>query len=448
MNELKLPKNVQLIGYALIAAGYPTYLVGGAVRDFIMGNEPNDFDLCTKAKPGEIIEVITKYFPLSKVNFVGSSFGIIICDGIEIATFRGDRYLNDGDDKNVDISYVDTIEEDLARRDLTINAIAMDFNRELVDPFGGLNDINNKLIRFVGDPNERINEDYNRIIRACRFAARFDFLFHDDTVDALIDNRKKISKIKPERIQKEILKAMELDEPSLFWDLLRTLGFFEIYLKEMNRSYGFDGGKHHAETVWEHMMAVGDALSPNDPILRLAGYLHDIGKPKAYDGERFVGHEKEGQLILLNDLKELKFSNKDIERISGLTRAHMYLLKFISSKSTRKLRNKINTLGIDWRDLTRLRIADAKGNFKSANETISGVKEIVKTFTLVEEEPVNLNSLAVSGGQLIKELELTPGPIVGEIHRELFDFFIETGVADEDCLLLESVRILKNRSNL
>src|SRR4030042_3909609 len=157
----------EIIG-RLLEGGHEAYMVGGAVRDYLLGKKPNDTDIATNARPEKIIEL----FKDRNVNEVGKSFGVVLVDGIEVATYRSDRYFG-LNDKNVKIEYADSIVEDLARRDFTINAMALDLNGNLIDPFGGKKDLEDGIVKFVGDPNSRIYEDPNRIVRACRFAATF-----------------------------------------------------------------------------------------------------------------------------------------------------------------------------------------------------------------------------------------------------------------------------------
>lgn len=442
----KMPKEVLNIWYELEQAGYPTFLVGGAVRDFLLDIEPNDFDLATLATPDEIKIVIEEHLPAARMNFVGASFGVMIVNGIEVATFRKDQYSGSGSDKDVKIEYCDSIDEDLARRDFRFNAMAIDSFGELIDPFNGEEDLATGVINFVGDPNERINEDYNRIIRACRFIAKLGFASSHDTARAIYKNREKVLEIAPERIRLEMIKAMDCEHPSIFFGCLEFLGILELLLPELSDCKDHTGGKHHPESVWEHNMLVGDALPKEDPILRLAGFFHDIGKPQAWKEApgKFISHHKIGKRILEMRLAELKFSNEETRKICGLVDSHMYFISGLSPKAHRKLLRNLGAYTVDWRDLVRLRIADHKGNIAKSPKSISEIKEIVRSFTQVEEVPRDTKSLVVSGGQLMLEFELVPGPIIGFLQNALLEYVIDSGVEDEDCLLVHSHKLLQS----
>lgn len=445
--NIQIPIKEYKYWHALESAGFPTYLVGGAVRDHFCGIQPKDFDFATKAKPGEIHEIISKKFPKAKIDFVGASFGVMLIDGVEIATFRGDRYENTGSDKDVKIQYVDTIEEDLSRRDFQVNAMAMDIDGNLIDPFNGMSGIEDNFITFVGDADERIKEDATRIVRACRFIAKLGFAPSQSLAWAIHKNKESLKKVAPERLRVEIIKAMELESPSIFFGAMQWMGLLKIILPELSECYRHPGGKWHPETVWEHSMLVGDSLSKDDPVLRLAGFLHDIGKPTAWKEQngKFINHHKIGEKILDVRLNELRFSKTEIQKIKGLTGSHMFFLSKLSPKAQRKLLVKLDSYDIDWRDLVRLRIADHKGNVAKDPMSISEIKAIVESFTQVEDTPRDTKSLAVSGGQLIKEFELVPGPVVGKLQKFLLDFSINTGIDSEDCLLLKSNDFFKEK---
>lgn len=440
LNEV--PEAVRNIWNALEDNGFDTYLVGGAVRDSFLGLSPKDFDLATSALPGQVHEVISLELPEAKLDFVGAAFGVMLVDGIEVATFRKDTVNASGED---DVEYVSSLKDDISRRDFTVNAMAITSSGILIDPFNGLVDLENRVLRFVGDANERINEDPNRILRACRFIAKLHFTPSSKTAGALWENRELVNVIAPERMRLEMLKAMECEEPSIFFGALQFLGILEFILPELSDCYQHTGGKHHPETVWEHNMLVGDALPKEDPILRLTGFLHDIGKPAAWleAPGRFINHHKIGKKILENRLNELKFSNAEIRRICGLVDTHMFFIKGLSPKAQRKLLKTLDSYGIDWKDLVRIRIADHKGNVAKGKMTVSEVKNIVKSFTQVQDVPVSVKSLAVTGGQLIKEFGLAPGPVVSQIQKALLEYVLETGVQDEDCLLLKTQELIK-----
>ncbi len=424
---MNISRKEQAIWNRLLGAGYATYVVGGAVRDHLLGRESKDIDFATKATPAQIQEV----FAISefKLDFVGASFGVMLVSGVEVATFRGDRYFGGGD-KDVEITYVNTIEEDLARRDLTINAIAIDINGNIIDPFNGRDDIENRIIRFVGNSYDRIAEDPNRILRAIRFAARFDFFFDTDTAIAIKEDNHMIYAVAPERIRLEILKTMEsVKTSSLFWGILLDTGILEMIFPEMVHGFRHDHGNHHEEDIWTHNMIAGDTISTRFPLLKLATYLHDVGKPASFDEKlgTFYEHQHFGADIVRERLSALKFSNDEIRFVVNAVLIHMDGTRGMSNKSRRKLKSKLNAYDLHWRDYVRLRMGDRTGNVLRPNFTISQVKDYIELFKISEEIPFSVNDLALKGGDIIRIFSLTPSAIVGKIQRELLKQVIDNG---------------------
>lgn len=413
--------------------GFDTFLVGGAVRDILLGTNPKDVDIVTNARPEDIVNL----FQDRNVNFVGKSFGVVIVDGVEVATYRFDVHDGIGDD-NCSVEYADTIYEDLSRRDLTINAMAIcSTSGDIVDEHNGREDLRRRIIRFVGNPDQRIQEDPNRIIRACRFLAKIEGEFSTETLRALRRNAHLVdTHVARERIRIEILKAMEANHPSLFFAALETIGVLELILPELHRAVDHSHGKYHIETVFEHQMIAGDSSSASDPVLRLASFLHDYGKPEAFQrnindpNENFIGHEVIGEELLQRDLGRLRFSAEEVDRISGVCRVHMNTLKDITPRAMRRLLKRLHDRGISWRDFVRVRIADRAGNLAHEPFPLRQWVEWVRLFNDPNCNvgvPFNTHSLALTGGDLISELGLRPGPIVGRIQRELLERVIEDG---------------------
>lgn len=417
----------------LCSAGFPTFLVGGAVRDLFSGFEPNDFDIVTQATPDQIEQV----FQGCKVDTVGKSFGVTIVEGFEVATFRVDQFPNGNGSKNCIPTFAGSIHEDLARRDLTINALALcSITGELIDNHGGIADLRNSIVRFVGDPNERIAEDPNRIIRACRFIAKIQGSFEASTLEALRNNAHLVrTHVDPERISKEILKAVELEQPSLFFSALQLIGALEHIFPSLVECVGHEHGQWHKETVWEHLLLAGDSVDGRFPLVRLAAFLHDVGKPAAFrqnnDGT-FVGHEVIGAEVIDGDLRRLRFSNSDREAVVGLIRAHMWGsdLQDISPKAIRRLRFRLEGLNVSSSDWFRIRIADRSANLNKSPFTLAELRERVAAlkFKGVEAAPVfNAQALALKGGDIIRLFNLSPSPLVGKIQKHLVEFVVENG---------------------
>lgn len=432
---------------SLLEDGHETFLVGGAVRDLQMGLEPKDFDLVTSARPGQIAVSIKNRYPDAKIDYVGASFGVLLVDGIEVATYRGDVCAEDGYAKNTTVKFIKTLEGDLARRDFRCNSMALSRHCKLIDPFGGMKDIAEGVIHFVGDPDKRIREDANRIIRLCRFVARYEFAVESNTVEAITRNLNLVSTINGERIRAEIFKAMQIPHASGFFGALLFSGVLEIILPELAEGWLHPGGKHHPESVWDHGMLVGDAISTKYPLVKLAGYLHDIGKPESWrrtNQNGFDDHHSIGAEILDKRLKELRFSNHEVTVITGLVQNHMRMVLESTKKATRKTLKKLNDCQCTAKDLIRLRIADHRSNVKKSPCSITEIKEMIKS---LEDPgtPFSVKELAVSGGTLIEEWELPKTKLVSDLQKHLLTYVLEGGTNNPDCLLLETKRFLEEK---
>jgi len=398
-----------------------TYIVGGGIRDMLLGLDPDDFDVVTEATPDKVMEL----FHDCDVKKVGKSFGVILVEGYEIATFRYDRYK----DSKCIVSFADTIHEDLCRRDLTINSMAFcELTGELIDDHGGKDDLEKRIIRFVGDPDKRIEEDPNRIIRACRFLAKIKGTFDLKTFQALKRNTGKY-KIAPERIRLEILKTMKIQEASEFFKALHSIGMLNFILPSLDKCWNHEHGEHHTEDVFEHCMYAGDAISCDDPILKLAGYLHDVGKPISFKDGKFIYHEIEGAEVLDKELKLLTFSTGEIKKICSLVRLHMNSIQKMTPKAIRKLLSKFQEYGVIIDDFITLRKADRKANIARKNfseEEWFAMEQQLKQ-EILEDKPFNVQNLAMSGGEIIEIFNLKPGPEIGKLQRLMLDYIIDVG---------------------
>jgi len=411
-------------------SGFNAYIVGGAIRDLLNGDNPHDYDIATNADYDQLIEIFenTEY----SINTVGKSFGVILIKNsngemIEIAQYRKDNYNINNE---CSIEKVESIHDDLSRRDLTINAMAYcPFTGEIIDPFNGQEDLFNQILRFVGDPDERIAEDPIRILRIARIAAKLNGEIELNSLNAMIKNKDLIKNISPERIRAEIMKSMEYQNASIFINYLQITGILEIIFPTLNKCVYHDHGDHHLEDVYTHMMIVGDSISPKYPMIKLAGYLHDIGKPMSYDpiNRTFYGHAEIGADIIVNELKNLRFSNEEIDYISKLIKFHMRELAIeTKDKTIRKLLAEFNTAGISYRDYLRLKFADSNGNLKKNQSLIKKIKIgrlIVNT--LKSNQTLSIKDLKINGGQIMKLLNIKPGPEIGITIKKLFEMVLE-----------------------
>jgi len=425
MNELEL-----LIIDRLANNNFEVFLVGGAVRDKILGLPYEDIDFATNARPEQIINL----FPDKHIGVVGKSFKVVYVEGVQIATYRKDIQKKFFSAKYCEPVYADSIYEDLCRRDLTINAMAINaITKEFIDTQNGEVDLRNGVIRLVGDPIQRLWQDPNRIVRACRFVAKTEGHFHRKTYVALCECAVFIKRhVEAERIQEEIMKAMKVNTPSIFFSSLQSIGALKYIFPAMARSFEQTGGEFHKETVGEHLMLAGDGIHKKFPVLRLAAFLHDIGKPKAFlkeDDGSFKAHEAYGAKIAKKYLTDLKFPSAVINEVHGLINSHMRICRGLTPKGIRRLRKHLSDDGVDPRSFLRLKLADRSANLYRSSTEIQPTKELIINAGIrsVEDPVLTLKDLAISGGDLIKEFNLQPGPIVGKIHKALLEFIIEEG---------------------
>lgn len=414
----------------LIDAGYEAYIIGGYVRDKLLGIPAYDADIVTSAKPDEIISV----FKDRKCELVGKSFGVVIVDGTEIATYRKDRYFG-GSNKNVKVTYSQTLKEDTSRRDLTINTLAMDIDGNIIDYNNGIKDLENRIIKFVGKPEDRVKEDPNRMIRACRFLALIDGMFHPETFSAIqkySDYAETL--IKKERIRKEIMKAMNIRKASKFFIALHQTNILKYIFPSLEECIGvMQDGYYHREPIFSHNMMCGDAISCRFPLIKLSGYLHDVGKPiaKEYDveKEKFTFHEHEdlGASKVKEEITDLKFSNYEIDFVYYMIKSHMYALPS-TAKGFRKLIRNLDGRGLTYRDFMRLRLADRYARVSEAKKypNFREIIDIMYRFenVFIRKEPFGLKDLAINGYDLMN-LGIPEGPQIGNLLRCLLDMVIE-----------------------
>lgn len=411
-------------------------LVGGAVRDFLTGEEPVDYDVATNADPETVKEIFESKY---KVSLVGQSFKVCIirdnAETVEVATYRKERSTGYGH-KEFEILKADTLEEDTCRRDLTINSLAICAVGDIIDYHDGLNDLEKKIIKFVNNAVERIEEDPIRMIRACRFLAKINGTFDKDSFLAIQKRAHLIDTVPKERIKLEIIKAMKNKYSSRFFYALHEGGLLSKIFPSLSKCYNHPHGNHHLEDIFEHSMLVGDAISTKCPLIKLAGYLHDVGKPEsvAYDSEwnieNFIGHEKIGAYIVEKELLELRFSLKEIQYIKSIISVHMRSLNNISGKGLRKLIRDFESLNIRYIDFLRIKIADRCGNLKKDKLIISEIKEKIRLFeneiySQNENKAFSIKDLKINGEDILKQTGLKPGPEIGNILKRLFEIVLE-----------------------
>ncbi len=455
-SKIKDPIKVASI---LKSRGFECYAVGGIVRDFIITkkfNEVAEWDFCTNAKPEEVIEIFKK--EKVKVIPTGVKHGTVtvVYNGknYEITTYRSEG--NYSDSRHPDnVEFLSNIKEDLSRRDFTINAMALDIvSGEFIDLFGGVEDIKNKLIKTVGNPNDRFKEDALRLMRACRFAAKLEFKIEENTLEAIKTNAHNIKNVSYERIRDEIIKIMLAKKPSIGVEYMRITGLLEIVLPELLQGYGVTQNIYHKYDVYYHNLMTCDLIqkfleNETDPKrvyrLKIGALLHDIAKPlskntiieNGIEMSTFHNHEIIGAGMTRKILKRLRFSNEDIDWISRLVRHHMFY--YTDEWTDAAVRRFIRNVGLDLiPDLFILREADRLGSGKRSQNSLSLEKLSKRIQKIIEEQnAISLKDLKVNGYDIMGHLNISPGPKVGKILNSLLQIVIDDPSKNEKEILLK-----------
>lgn len=427
----KLPNEVKNTLGTLQGKGFQAFVVGGCVRDILIKRTPEDWDIATNATPEEIQKLFPQNFYENKfftVTIQTESSDPTLQD-IEITTFRSDAKY--GDRRHPEkVEYAKTIEEDLSRRDFTMNAIALTLKGDLIDPFEGQKDLKKKIIRAVGIPEERFQEDALRMMRAVRFSATLGFGLEKDTLKAIQENAALLKEISQERIRDELVKILMAPRAVEGLETLRETGLLQYILPELLEGYGVTQNKHHIYTVWEHnLYSLQYAVKMNWPLdVRLASFLHDIAKPRVKQGEgadsTFYGHEVVGTKVTSQILSRLKFSNKDIEKVATLVRYHMfyYNVDEVSDASVRRL---VRNVGVEYvEDLLKLRMADRIGSGVPKAEPYK-LRHFRYLLEKVALDPLSPKMLQINGNDLMKLGDIPAGPAIGQVLDVLLSEILE-----------------------
>ncbi len=435
----RIPKEVKFVIGELKKKGFEAYIVGGCVRDFLRNVVPEDWDIASSAKPEEIQKIFPKSFYENKfltVTVQTKSKDPKLKE-IEITTFRSEAKYTDRRHPD-EIKFAKTIEEDLARRDFTINAIAINQkieNRkqkiEIIDPFGGQDDLKNKIIRAVGKPEERFGEDALRMMRAVRFATTLgeSWQIETKTAKAIQKNSALLRAISKERIRDELIKIIMAERAAQGFESLRQLGLLKYIIPELEEGLGISQNKHHIYECYDHSLRSLDfAARKNFNIyVRLAALFHDIGKPRVKEGEgqdaTFYSHEIVGAKITNLILNRLCFSKKDIEKIVKLVRYHLfyYNVDEVGDSSVRRLVLKVGPENME--ELLQVRMADRIGSGvpKAEPYKLRHLKYIIER---VSQDPISAKMLKVSGNDVIEILKIKAGPKIGQILDILLGYVL------------------------
>jgi len=401
-------------------AGFEAYAVGGSVRDMLMGRPTHGWDFTTSAKPEEIL----KLFPDSFYDNQFGTVGIKMTDDIyEITTYRSEKGYKDHRHPDV-VVWGKTLQEDLSRRDFTINAIAYD-GKNFIDPYRGQEDLKSKVIRAVGEPTARIEEDGLRQMRAIRIASELGFMIEPETLAAIKTNAHLITGISAERIHDELLRILASPFAADGILLLKQTGLLKILIPELDAAFAIgqkSPARHHIYDVGTHSVMALRHCPSKDPVVRLATLLHDIGKVPTYKLDEkgiitFYNHEMVSTKLAKRILARLRFSNKDTEKILTLIRWHQFTVDERQTDSA--LRRFIRHVGKEnLPDMLALRTGDRLGG--GAAETSWRMELFKKRLEEVQKQPFSVTDLKIDGHDIMKELNVKPGPIIGKTLNDLF----------------------------
>lgn len=436
---MQLPDSVEKIIHTLETAGYEAYAVGGCVRDALLGLTPDDWDITTSAEPEEVKALFSRTIDTGikhgtvTVRLNGKSF--------EVTTYRIDGKYEDGRHPE-EVTFTKSLEEDLKRRDFTINAMAVNDRTGIVDLFGGQEDLKAGIIRCVGDPMERFSEDALRMMRAVRFAAKLDFSIEEETKKSISILKDNLRKVSAERIQVELTKLITSNHPEMMRTLYET-GLTSVFFPEWDVAMVCEQNtKHHCFTVGEHTIEVMKHVR-NDKIMRLAALLHDIGKPgmkrtdkKGHD--HFQGHPQLSDVMADNILRRLKYDNDTIKKVCMLVRYHDER----PALNPRSIRRCMREMNLDFDDLFELKRADIVGQSDYMHEEkLAAVDKFEKLYheNLESGNCTDKKQLAVNGGDLIKA-GVDKGPEMGRVMEKLLDDVIDEPSANTKETLLSRAK--------
>jgi len=469
----KIPKEVSHVTDTLEKGGFEAYLVGGCVRDLLMGKEPKDWDVTTNAKPEQIISLFEKTVYENTFGTVGVVVSREIPRGdvsqetsesiiVEVTPYRTEAKYSDFRHPD-EVKFSDKLEDDLKRRDFTVNSLALDSKGHLIDLFDGIKDIKGKVLKAVGNPNERFQEDALRMLRAVRFACQLNFSVSYETMESILKNADLLKKISAERIHDEFVKIIMSENPSAGISMLQKFNLLKNIIPELEEGIGCEQLGEHIYDVWEHLLhALQHSADKNWPLeVRLSALFHDIGKPKARrlaggqnvlertlgrsddDGQRkfsaenfrgesenilsskskkkytFYGHEVVGARMAKKIMERLKFPKKEIELVEKLVRNHMFFsdTELITLSAVRRIVVKVGKENI-W-SLMNVRECDRVGMKKK-----EAPYRLRKYFAMIEEalrDPISAKQLKINGEYMQKELGIKPGPRMGWILSALLE---------------------------
>ena len=448
-----IPSHIQHIHQKIKDAGFQIYLVGGSVRNLLLEKPVKDWDFTTNATPEEILKIFPEGFYDNTFGTVG--IPITMDDHpavVEITTYRTERNYIDGRHPG-EVAWGTTIEEDLQRRDFTINAIAYDLaTQQLIDPYNGQEDLKGHLIKAVGNPQERFKEDALRLMRAIRFATQLSFTISEDTWKAIQEDAALLPRISAERVRDELLKILASDNPYEGIMMLKNGKLLEHILPELLEGIGISQerpGRHHIYDVFEHNLFSMKFCPSNDPIVRFATLIHDLGKPRVQSTDEnglviFYNHEVMGAQLAYEICNRLRLSKKERQKIVTLIRWHMFTVdEHITDSAVRRFIRRIGVENV--KDMIDLRIGDRLGS--GIPEERAESWRLKKFKERIEEQllpaPFSINDLAIDGNDIMQELQIKPGRQIGELLQKLFEEVDENLALNTREYLLKRIKELQ-----
>ncbi|HZJ40813.1 MAG TPA: CCA tRNA nucleotidyltransferase [Candidatus Saccharimonadales bacterium] len=445
---MKIPEYVVKTIDALKQGRFEAYIVGGCVRDFLMGKEPKDWDITTNAKPEEILKIFvdakyendfgTVLLPIREVDK--------LIDVLEITTYRSEQGYSDRRHPD-EVCFEEKLDKDLERRDFTINALALDPAKpeEVVDYFGGRKDIKQKIIRAVGEPSDRFKEDALRMLRAVRFSSQLGFELEPKTQRGILKLAGSLKFVSKERIKDEMIKILASDRPYEGIMLLHDCKLLQYILPELEQGVDVKQDRHHIYNVFRHNVLALKHCPSKEWQVRFAALLHDVAKPKTRkiinNIATFYNHEYLGAKMTDKIMTRLKFSNDDRVRVVNLVKNHMFYYNVgeVSAASVRRLIVKVGRENL--KDLIDLRIADRLGS-GTPKAMPYKLRHLQYMMEKVQNDPISVKMLKINGDDLMKVLGIAPGPKIGAILDVLLSEVIENPELNEAKLLAKQAQEL------
>ncbi len=419
--------------------GFECYLVGGSVRDLILGFDVYDYDFATNAHPEEVMKLFKRVIPTGIKH--GTVTVLVQGMEFEVTTYRADGKYFDGR-RPESVYFASTLEEDVIRRDFTINGLALDTcTNEIIDHVNGLADISAGIIKTIGNPDERFREDGLRTYRACRLASKLNFIIEEKTFDSIKLALDVAGMVSVERVRDELLKLLDTEKPSVGFEYMRKSGLLNLCLPELAQAYGVEQNRFHIYDIYYHSIYSCDAAPVDNPMVRLAALFHDIGKVQTKkmgdDGDfTFYNHEVIGARIVRKIMKRLKFSNVEIDQVNNLIINHMF--HYTSEWTDGAVRRFMRKVGVEnLPDLFTLREADRSGNGLRFGipEPIKKLQERIGLI-LEAENAITVTDLDINGNIIMDAFDLKPGQIIGQILKELLELVLDNPEINERDILL------------